>query len=253
MATEDLTTYTESDALNRLTETASRVTWAGLDRVDADIYLYKDYGLDYFDGDFAHYLTVRQDAGGAFCAAWGLTNALGGVVPHEWNDLDMLMVYFTGAKLKMWEISGTVNNFSNDYDITNGITYYLTIVRDEAGGVGYGTLKTFIYSDSGRTTLLATLSLNLQQSKKDFRYVQLATSYGIGGGTPVDGYAEDLDLSAVIAVTPTVTTQAVTNIGETTATANGNITDLGSPNPTAHGFAYSPTDTTPDIETDSVT
>ena len=56
-----------------------------------------------------------------------------------------------------------------------------------------------------------------------------------------------------VEVAPTVTTQAASNIGETTATANGNITDLGSPNPTAHGFAYSPTDTTPDIETDSVT
>ncbi len=61
-----------------------------------------------------------------------------------------------------------------------------------------------------------------------------------------------LGFEVVISV-PTVTTQAVSNIGETTATANGNITDLGTPNPTAHGFAYSPSDTTPDIETDSVT
>jgi hypothetical protein len=37
---------------------------------------------------------------------------------------------------------------------------------------------------------------------------------------------------------PTVTTQAVTNIGVTTATGNGNITNLGNPNPTAYGICY---------------
>ncbi|RLG27618.1 hypothetical protein DRO03_11755, partial [Methanosarcinales archaeon] len=37
---------------------------------------------------------------------------------------------------------------------------------------------------------------------------------------------------------PTVTTQAVSAIDLTTATGNGNITDLGAPNPTAHGVVY---------------
>ena len=38
---------------------------------------------------------------------------------------------------------------------------------------------------------------------------------------------------------PTITTQNANNIDETTATLNGNITALGSSNPTAHGFCYS--------------
>ncbi|TFG78057.1 MAG: hypothetical protein E4H23_08185, partial [Chrysiogenales bacterium] len=37
---------------------------------------------------------------------------------------------------------------------------------------------------------------------------------------------------------PTVTTQAVTAITATSATGNGNITDLGNPNPTAHGVCW---------------
>ena len=37
---------------------------------------------------------------------------------------------------------------------------------------------------------------------------------------------------------PTVTTQAVTNITTTTATGNGNIIDLGAPNPSAHGVCW---------------
>lgn len=39
----------------------------------------------------------------------------------------------------------------------------------------------------------------------------------------------------------TVTTQAVTGIGTTTATGNGDITDLGSPNPTQHGVCWNTT------------
>jgi len=42
---------------------------------------------------------------------------------------------------------------------------------------------------------------------------------------------------------PTVTTQAVSSIGTTTATGNGNINDLGSPNPTAHGVCWNTTGT----------
>jgi predicted transcriptional regulator len=38
---------------------------------------------------------------------------------------------------------------------------------------------------------------------------------------------------------PIVTTQAVTSITSTTATGNGNITNLGVPNPTAHGVCWS--------------
>ena len=51
---------------------------------------------------------------------------------------------------------------------------------------------------------------------------------------------------------PTVTTQAVTDIAITTATGNGNVTDLGTPNPTAHGVCWntSGTPTTSDSYTD---
>jgi hypothetical protein len=51
---------------------------------------------------------------------------------------------------------------------------------------------------------------------------------------------------------PTVTTQAVTGTGTTTATGNGTITDLGAPNPTAHGICWNTTGnpTTSDDKTD---
>lgn len=46
--------------------------------------------------------------------------------------------------------------------------------------------------------------------------------------------------------TPAVTTQAVTDIGTTTATGNGNVTVLGAPNLTQHGVCWS-TSTNPTI------
>ena len=50
-------------------------------------------------------------------------------------------------------------------------------------------------------------------------------------------YGEDVTFTTLLA--PTVTTQAVTNITTTTATGNGNITVLGTFNPTEHGVVWS--------------
>ena len=60
--------------------------------------------------------------------------------------------------------------------------------------------------------------------------------------TNYDGTAYGSDLTFTSSTqAPTVTTQDVDNIGTTTATGNGNITDLGAPNPTQHGVCWSTT------------
>jgi hypothetical protein len=46
-----------------------------------------------------------------------------------------------------------------------------------------------------------------------------------------------------LGISPVVTTQAVSSIGITTATGNGNVTTLGSPNPTAYGVCWNTTGT----------
>ena len=50
-------------------------------------------------------------------------------------------------------------------------------------------------------------------------------------------YGEDVTFTAYIA--SLITTQAVSSIGTTTATGNGNVTALGVPNPTQHGVVWS--------------
>ena len=264
MATEDFTTYTESDALGRLGETVDRVTWTDLLGTDDSIFLYDDKGVDFFDGSFTHHLTTKSTKveTGSYVHPWGLTNYLDDFTGIRVANEDALFLQVAGVptpKMRLWEIysraasAGTA--VSGTFVPTVGTVYYLKIVRDMSVGT-YGTLYCYIYSNPGRTILLDTLSLTLHFSQKgsEFRYVELAASFHLPGSlqNKSSGYTEELEFVSVSAPA-TVTTQAVSNIGETTATANGNITDLGSPNPTAHGFAYSPTDTTPDIETASVT
>ncbi len=146
---------------------------------------------------------------------------------------------------KLWGNSSDISTTPAWYEVTFDTPVYVNeevylLVRCTGGSAGnviqiYSSFPDDVKADE---FIVQRTALGVYKTYVDF------------GWDPVDfGYIYTYGVS----VAPTVTTQAATNIGETTATANGNITDLGSPNPTAHGFAYSPTDTTPDIETDSVT
>ncbi|MHA7108989.1 Calx-beta domain-containing protein [Sunxiuqinia elliptica] len=78
--------------------------------------------------------------------------------------------------------------------------------------------------DDGDQINLITISIDTTGSDDDFD--------GVANQT-VNVTTTDDD------VLPTITTQAVTSITSTTATANGNISGLGVPNPTAHGVCWS--------------
>ena len=59
-----------------------------------------------------------------------------------------------------------------------------------------------------------------------------------GGGVPISGYTENLELFAVLTEALQVTTQSMTAITNTTATGNGTIVNLGLSSVTAHGHAW---------------
>ena len=61
--------------------------------------------------------------------------------------------------------------------------------------------------------------------------------------TAATAYGNHVSFRTSAPTAPTVTTQAVTGIGTTTATGNSNITDLGTPNPTQHGVCWNTTGT----------
>ncbi|WP_293051633.1 T9SS type A sorting domain-containing protein [Paludibacter sp.] len=67
--------------------------------------------------------------------------------------------------------------------------------------------------------------------------------YGITYGNGIFIATGDQGVILVQEIAPTVTTQAVSSIAATTATGNGNITDLGTSNPTAYGICWNTTGT----------
>ena len=89
------------------------------------------------------------------------------------------------------------------------------------------------------TSSITGLSTNILYYVRAYAINEFGTSYG--------GEVSFTSLELA-----TVTTQAVSNIAATTATGNGNVTDLGNPNPTAHGVCWNTTGspTTADNTTD---
>ena len=249
MAVENFLTYPEVDPNSRITVTSSRVTWASLDRNET-AYVASDKGTDFFDGDFVHLLTasMTSNSGSSTVYGWALTNTLDSLYAIDAASGDYLGLNYYGysatRQLVLAECDGGAVYASNAYSITLTTVYYVKIVRDEAVGT-YGTLYCYIYSDSARTTLLATLTLTLHTSKKDFRYVHAVNSWD-SSETPhiQSGYTEHLTIEGGGAsVLPEVTQQALTNVAATTATGNGNITSLGNSAVTAHGHCWNTTGT----------
>ena len=250
MATENFTTYTESDALGRLTETASRVTWTNMLAGDDQIYLYKDKGVDFFNANFNIIQTICQtasDQGGAQVILWAMANDLNdfqGLIDGGKSGLFFRVIHNQSPNtivLHLTELdSGTIYGEvgGDGFEVTDGSIYYAKMVRDEAVGT-YGTFYCYLYSDAATTVLLATMSIALHTSKKDYRYIMPVMSYDATAGTTKasSGYTEDLYIQ-LSTTAPSVTTQAATLVDKTTATGNGNVTALGAPIAAQHGHVW---------------
>ena len=187
-ANEDFTTFTETDPDSKLTVTSSRVTSTLANSRTETYSVYKDYGAGHF-GNFSHLLTVfasaMNNAGSSPVLGYALiSNQTGDIAGAEANGDGLSVHMFTGNYNLTMEEQDAFN--SDFYDADTLIVYYLTIGRAST------TATVLIYSDSGRTTLLDTLSIAM--SSTTFRYISTAAGYDSGGAATVSGYAEDLNL-----------------------------------------------------------
>jgi hypothetical protein len=196
MATEDLTTYTEVDPNSRITRTATRSTYAALQR-DEDAYVYKDKGAAHFSGDFEHLIAVYLDetTQGGLVGIWGLANLVddtGGIRTASGDELIAFLFDSGGVRYIFLQevLAGTA--YTDLHTISLDTSYYLKIKRDESVGT-YGRLYCYVYSDAARTNLLFTLQLDLHE-KEDFRYIYVTQSWNEGTTKPQSGYSENLDL-----------------------------------------------------------
>ena len=201
---EDFTTYTEVDPNAHITVTSSEVTFTGLTRGE-DAYVYKDMGIDHFDGNFEHLIdiTISASVDSALNFLWSLTNLIDDMKGIADVAGDSLSIEFYGNAtdgpiIRIAELnSGTWATTAN-YLVTLGTTYYLKIRRDETVGT-YGTLYCYIYSDSARTNLLTTLSLALTKTQ-DFRYIYVTQTYNSANTYAVSGSSANLDLQEIIQI-----------------------------------------------------
>lgn len=201
MAVVDFTTFTETDASARLTVTSTKITVTALQDSET-ARVVKDMGAAHFSGDYEHLVTVycsNATVTGLPNVVWGVSNIsngniAGGGMGSDANWLRMYEETSTSASLFLQENDGGSGYTDANTTLSLNTPYYLKVKRDEAVG-SFGTLYCYIYSDSGRTTLVDTLTVTLHTSKKDYQYL-----YGHAGWQHEDGayswtgYIENLDL-----------------------------------------------------------
>jgi len=207
-ATEDFTTYTETDPTSKITVTAAKVDVAAIAE-ETTAYVSKDYTSAHFAGDFTHYVEVYQNSStvtGIASVVWGLsnssfitvagTNPVGTTINHH---LRMYEETASAASLFLGAYNGSTVTDTN-LTLSLNTPYYLTVVRDEAVG-SFGTLYCYIYSDSGRTTLVDTLTVTIPTAKTDFQYLTAFGNWGSAAGSYTwTGYIQNLDLNEATAV-----------------------------------------------------
>ena len=262
MSAENFNTFLETDPGSVIARTSSRVTWTDMEARQDNSHVSLDKGVAFFDDSFVHTLTISLTASEKAVSKvfyWAMTNDLDDFQGLLDNSKDGLFLRCTHPNspdvpvLRLIELdSGSVDSSGTEFNLTAGVIYYLTITRDETIG-SFGDLICKIYSDAARTTLLDTLTANLNV-KTDFRYVMVGQSEGApSGGSTIKkqtGYSEDLDLevsdgSSSGGATPLLLTQPPIDILATTATGGGYTTSLGLSAVTAHGVVWdtSPIDT----------
>ncbi len=244
MAVEDFGNFTEVDPNSRITKTTRRVTWADWNRND-DALVYKDFGVDYFNGNFVFLCTLRLTVldSGFFGAILTLANTIDilqdmDIASAPFLTIRLSLKFGTHIDLAVWEQGESIDEILLLWTTYANTDLYLSFQRDESVGAN-GTLYCYIFSDAARSTLINSASIALA-AKTDFRYLYALQSWHPDElDFTTDGYVENLDLEA--AILPVVTAQPLTDIVSTTATGHGTIVDLGISAVSAHGYVWDST------------
>lgn len=196
MAVEDFTTYTEVDPGPHLTVTSTKATIASGN--DNNLYaLYKDMGADFFDQldvDFTIQLDTPVD-GDSLLGMAVINTASPGT--EEGGSLlgttDLFCCMYWSTTTALWLNRG---NFAaagdQNFSLSTGTPYYCTVTRSAGGD----TVTLDIYSNSGRTTLIDTLSVS------GYGTVKWQYSYGFmnaefNGNDRLNGFVENLDYNGL--------------------------------------------------------
>jgi len=184
MAYEDFTTYNVVDPNSRLTILQNKITWAAL-TMDDNVYVYKDFGVDHFAGDFEFlfeaYYDSLADTWGDVCFG-GLANIIGNAV-DVYNVEEGMWLEFNWDRL--WLYSAPLGGWTN-FECLRDTLYYITVSRVST------IITAKVYADAARTNLLATLIR--EEESIPYRYLYGVQSALWGGTDAGYGYIQNLDI-----------------------------------------------------------
>lgn len=192
MALEDFTTYTEVDPDTCLTVTANKIAAVDLDG-DFDTYVYADKGASHFGATFDHdfKFTTGAHSAQAWAIVWAVSNSVDDAL-NWYSDQDEALVCWLGVdadRIILWNMEDRSSDYWDLGSDWAGIPYYLSANRTSET-----TMSIRIYSDSGRTTLIDTISVSVTSGRR-YRYVFGLNSRNAGtGGKNCTLDVEDLDL-----------------------------------------------------------
>jgi len=208
VAYEDFDTYTEEDVPGKITVNDTQVSWSALD-IDDESYVYDDKTAGHFDGDFEHKLEYQfsLNVNGHLHALWMLANAIDDLKCIVDNlDANVLYLYDVGAQVLLY-LETFNNGVSAGWDswaATPGVTYYITIARDDdGGGSSVGQLTADIRTGSHTGILQTTLTVDCNE-QVDYQYIYPIAAFNSGtNGDTCTGFTRNLDLQEVAIVVPT--------------------------------------------------
>jgi len=150
--------------------------------------------------------------------------------PSASDFTDFGSVDISGATV---EHAFVIENLGNQNLTLDGGSPYVSIGGSHAGDFTVTAIPSTPIAQYGSTTFQVTFN----PSATGLRSATLSIANNDSDENPYNFAIQGTGTGAV-STTPTLTTQAVTSITPTTATGNGNITNLGVPNPTAHGVVW---------------
>ncbi len=197
MALEDFTTYTEVDPNGRYAVAANQITVTNLNR-DDNAFVYSDKGAGHFGTTFVHNVDGRMDSGtstnGGIGVFWDVSNTVADaqtVLNGSGQIILVRLYWFTTRRILIQ--NGEPSASDQWIGVVLGTWYYCTAER-----TGDTTFEFRIYSDSGRTTLIDTLTLSITVGRA-YRYVMGANSFDTNQNTRLfNGAFANLDLNEAV-------------------------------------------------------
>lgn len=231
MAYEDYTGYTEADPNNRFTVAQNQITITNLPR-NEDAYVYEDFGVGGVPDTFTHQLEAECTGHGSGFTRFNCWAAT--------DDVDDAWYWYSNNSEALslgcdWDENNSYVRFtlfnhldSNNNDVAASLDedtrYYLRIVRSG------GSITVYIYDDSGRTSLVDTISVSVTAGRT-YRWLYAVGSWSQANPVAISGVVANLDLGGATTTTQGATTTTTTTQAPTTTTTTPGPTTTTTPGP----------------------